>query len=74
MKRFKSRLMEVCACALYLMVTFPLWWMASTLDEYGIGLLGLPAMANAFAAAFGLFVLAQKAHDIAMEWRDAKPL
>jgi len=34
----------------------------------------LPAMAVALAAAFGLFVLGQKAHDIAMEWRDSKKL
>jgi hypothetical protein len=38
---------------------------AHSLDEYGIGLLGgLPAMAVAFAAAFGLFVLAEKARHI----------
>jgi hypothetical protein len=57
--------MDVCACALYLMSPFSLWWMANSLDEYGIGLLGgLPAMAVAFAAAFGLFVLAEKARHI----------
>jgi hypothetical protein len=44
------------------------------LDEHGIGVLGLPAMAVALAAAFGLFVLAQKAHDIAMEWRDSQKI
>jgi hypothetical protein len=68
MKRFW--LTDVCACALYLTVTVPPWWMANSLaahslDEYGIGLLGgLPAMAVAFAAAFGLFVLAEKARHI----------
>jgi hypothetical protein len=60
--------MEVCACALHLMVGVPLAWMAIRLED-GIGLLGLPAMAVALAAIFGLFVLAQKTHDIAMEWR-----
>jgi hypothetical protein len=75
MKRFRSRLMKVCACALYLIAPFPLGWMAGTrtLDEHGIvGLLVLPALAVALAAGFGLFVLAQKVHDIAMEWRDSK--
>jgi hypothetical protein len=47
-------------CALYLMVPVPPWWMARMLDEYGIGLLGLPAIAVALAAALGLFALAQK--------------
>jgi hypothetical protein len=74
MKRFRSRLMEVCACALYLTAWVPPWWMANSLaahslDEYGISLLGgLPAMAVAFAAAFGLFVLAQKARHITNTW------
>ena len=60
----------MCWFALYLMVIVPPWWMANSLaahslDEYGIGLLGgLPAMAVAFAAAFGLFVLAEKARHI----------
>jgi hypothetical protein len=67
MKRFRIWLMDVCWFALYLMVMVPPWWMANSLaahslDKYGIGLLGgLPAMAVAFAAAFGLLVLAQKA-------------
>jgi hypothetical protein len=62
--------MELCACALYLMalmVPLPVWWMATMLDEHGIDLPELPVIAVALASAFGLFVLAQKAHDIAME-------
>jgi hypothetical protein len=57
----------VCAGALYLTILVPPWWMANSLtahslDEYGVGLLGgFPAMAVAFAAAFGQFVLAEKA-------------
>ena len=63
MKRFW--LTDVCACALYLTVAVPPWWMANSLDQYGIGLLGgLPAMAVAFTAAFGLFALAEKARHI----------
>jgi hypothetical protein len=63
MKRFW--LTDVCACALYLMLPFPVWWMASTLDEHEIGLLlGLPAIAVALAATLGQFVLAEKARHI----------
>jgi len=62
MKRFW--LTDACACALYLTVAVPSWRMAHTLDEHEIGLLGLPAMAVALAAAFGLFVLAEKVRHI----------
>jgi hypothetical protein len=64
--------MELCSCALYLMalmVPLPVWWMATMLDEDGISLPELPVIVDALASAFGLFVLAQKAHGIAMEWR-----
>ena len=71
MKRL-SRLIELCACALYLMalmVPLPVWWMATMLDEHGIGLPELPVIAVALALSFGVFVLARKTEDMAMECR-----
>lgn len=68
MKRFRIWLMDVCACALYLMSPLSLFGWPYLLDEVGIGQLrGLPGLAVvpvAFAAAFGLFVLAEKARHI----------
>jgi hypothetical protein len=73
MKRL-SRLIELCACALYLMalmVPLPVWWMATMLDEHGIDLPELPVIAVALALSFGVFVLARKTEDMAMECRTA---
>ena len=62
---FTTHVVEVCACALYLLSPLSLFGWPYLLDKVGLGQLrGLPALAVvpvAFAAAFGLFVLAQKA-------------